>query len=199
MQGNLELALAKLEEAKEMNINNDDVEESINCLKVKIGVCKFEDLLKQVDRFLTDGDYHKATELLDSAKVLYNRELPNIQGVTESIMEREIKINEAKITVKIGLGLSFLSAKKDNGNYIVTDYKGGKNRIMQWLKKSNSERIPLTEEEKLFDFLSRIYPSVNKREMKDWETLTSKVWNDIKCWCGDDKATEFFNKIVGCK
>lgn len=199
MEGNLEPALAELEEAKEMNINNDDVEERINCLKVKIGVCKFEDLLKQVDRYLTDGDYHKATESLDSAKVLYNRELLNIQGVTESIMEREIKINEAKITVKIGLGLSFLSAKKDNGNYIVTDYKGGKNRITQWLKKSNSERIPLTEEEKLFDFLARIYQSVNKREMKDWESLTSKVWNDIKRWCGDDRAAEFFNKIVGRK
>lgn len=199
MEGNLEPALAELEEAKEMNINNYDVEDRINRLKVRIGESRFEELLRQIDVCITDRDYPKATELLDSVKVLYNRELPNIQGATESIMEREIKINEAKITVKIGLGLSFLSAKKDNGNYIVTDYKGGKNRIMQWIKKSNSERIPLTEEEKLFDFLSRIYPSVNKREMKDWESLTSKVWNDIKCWCGDDKATEFFNKIVGRK
>ena len=114
------------------------------------------------------------------------------RAAQEKKAQEEIKRREAQIEA----GLTILEEKYDDGRYKVTDFKGAKNRIGQWLKKANHETLPEDEHELLINFLNRIYVDINKRERKQWEDFEKGVWSDIIKWIGKENAKAIFDKLI---
>lgn len=178
----------KLCEAKDFNINNKDVEERICSVDQKLKEEKSKRLINEAREYLYKREYDIAEKVLIDAFML-GLNIDDIQQI------RDVITNERKFK-NVGDGLLFLEKKNVNGEFTVTDFKGGKVRIEKWLKQSNNESVPLSEEKRLIDFLKRIYPTVTKREKKEWETLDSKVWKEVVRWCGKEKAEKLYDDMV---
>lgn len=111
--------------------------------------------------------------------------------------EKAKKEAEAIRQQQIEAGLSFLEERFETGNYKVTDFKGAKNRIEQWMKKANHEMLPDKEHERLLSFLQRIFKGIVKEnERQEWKTFNKGVWAHVSNWIGQEKAFAFFNQII---
>jgi len=68
---------------------------------------------------------------------------------------------------RLNAGLSFLEEKNEKGEYKVTDFKGVRNRVKQWLKQKGIEVLPKEETQIFKDTLERIKAG-GKKAMKEW-------------------------------
>lgn len=186
--GDLIKAKDKLLEAKALNVNRKDVEERICLVDQKLKGEELKRLISEAKESLNKKEYDIAEMILNEAFML---------GInTDEIQQIRYVITQEKKSKNIGDGLLFLEKKNVNGEFSVTDFKSGKARIDKWMKQSNNESIPQSEEKRLIDFLKRIYPAVTKRDKREWETIDSKVWKEVGRWCGKEKVETIFNIVV---
>jgi CRISPR-associated protein (TIGR03986 family) len=107
--------------------------------------------------------------------------------------EKQAESDKAKIKA----GLSFLEEKYPDGvKYKVINFKGAKNRIDQWMKKSGVESLPQEQWEMLRQTLSRLYQQQDKKEQKLWKDFNSHIWQTIARYIGEEKAKEFFEYVL---
>jgi hypothetical protein len=73
-----------------------------------------------------------------------------------------------------------------NGEFKVQDFKTCKNKIEKWLKDCGRSVLKDEEKRVLADVICRLRDMSNKTEKRDWDNPTSKIWNQIRIWFGDD-------------
>ncbi|OJV38780.1 MAG: hypothetical protein BGO29_14160 [Bacteroidales bacterium 36-12] len=98
---------------------------------------------------------------------------------------------------QIEAGLSFLEEKFDDGRYKVTDFKGARNRIEQWLNRANHEELPADEHNVFTTSLTRIYQNITKeKDKKEWSTFEKGIWVNVIKWIGKENAKAIFDKLM---
>jgi CRISPR/Cas system CSM-associated protein Csm5 (group 7 of RAMP superfamily) len=94
-------------------------------------------------------------------------------------------------------GLSFLNEKYDDGRFKVVDFKGTKNRIESWLKKSKNKQLPFEQIDILTNTLHRIYHSISKdKDKRQWANMNSGIWIDVAKWVDDGEIEEIFSRTM---
>lgn len=99
-------------------------------------------------------------------------------------------------------GLSALLEAKfehgpNEGCYKVSDFKGCKVRVEDWLKKSKSDSLQPEQHSALFKTLNRLYHTPIKKEQKAWLNFEDKqIWGVIIRWVGKEIAFSWFNKLT---
>lgn len=126
-------------------------------------------------------------------------ELARIQREQQEALAAQQAEAEAqkKREQQIEAGLSFLEEKFDDGRYKVTDFKGARNRIEQWLKRANHEELPADEHSIFTTSLTRIYQNITKeKDKKEWSTFEKGIWVNVIKWIGKENAKAIFDKLM---
>jgi len=97
---------------------------------------------------------------------------------------------------KVEEGLSFLEEKNLQNNFKVSDFKGARSRIDQWMKKADVESLPESQEDYLKKTLIRLYTNPDRKEKSEWRKFDSLIWRSISTYIGAGKAEIWFNEIV---
>ena len=94
-------------------------------------------------------------------------------------------------------GLSFLNDKFDDGRFKVTGFKGAKDRIESWLKKSKNIQLPSDQIVLLSETLKRIYSTITKeKEKKLWSDIHGGIWKDVARWVDASELQDIYNKTI---
>lgn len=149
--------------------------------------------------------FRRAAELIPNATkhidpiIEIENELTRLQREQQEALAAQQAEEEAKIKLeeKIKAGLSFLEEKFDDGRYKITDFKGARNRIEQWLKRANHEELPADEHNVFTTSLTRIYQnSTKEKDKKEWSTFEKGVWVNVIKWIGKENAKAIFEKLM---
>jgi CRISPR-associated protein (TIGR03986 family) len=80
------------------------------------------------------------------------------------------------------------------------DFKGIKNRLEEWLKKTNNSTLPVQFVDSVCSQILEVYKNLKPREQKEWAQFESnKIWTTLVAWVGEEKGKELFTKIIGIK
>jgi CRISPR-associated protein (TIGR03986 family) len=112
--------------------------------------------------------------------------------------EKEAKEAQLNLERKKEEGLSFLNSTypNDANKYKVNDFNGAKNRINQFLKKMGYDKIPKDQFPELNICIDRCYANANKKDKQQWSIFSSKIWEEIKKWVGEDCADGMFKNLI---
>jgi len=166
---------------------------------------EYNGLVAEARSLNEQGDYYAAEAKLEYAGKLLPLGAEAETLLTEikkSIAAKEKKdaddkaadVQRAKDAAKIAEGLSFLEEKYPDGNkYKVTDFKGAKKRIDQWLQKAGRTDLPQEQFETLKTAINRLRLTSPRNEAKDWANFNSRIWTAIKKYTGEETANQWFN------
>lgn len=175
----------------------------------------YNNIISDAKEAIQNGNFFSAREHLNSARafsasyVEIDRLMDEIDEKENSIKQKEIEDakkaaeeeQRVRVQAKIESGLSCLDEKYEfdvnEGRYKVDNFKGMKNRVLDWMKKSNNHIIPEDQEIFLKNTLARIYASFTKdRDKKLWLKPNEGIWKDVESWIGKEKAMELFDEII---
>lgn len=149
--------------------------------------------IKKAEELMPEGNKHSGIYNEINLKIEFVKDQEQ-KEIADKKAQEEAERNRKK---RIEAGLAFLDEINETGNYKVTDFKGAKNRIEQWMKKANHEMLPDKEHERLLSFLQRIFKGIVKEnERQEWKTFNKGVWVHVSNWIGQEKAFAFFNQII---
>jgi CRISPR-associated protein (TIGR03986 family) len=106
------------------------------------------------------------------------------------------KLQQENLQKKIEGGLAFLDEKNLKDEYKITDFKGAKSRIEQWMKKANVPQLPEDQLDALLECISRLNKKPDRKEKTLWSDFNSSIWKTISRFVGNEKAKEWFDEIV---
>jgi CRISPR-associated protein (TIGR03986 family) len=141
--------------------------------------------LREAEKLLPNNTKHRDL-LAEIDKILEEQQ----RMEDEKKKQKELEENRQK---KIEDGLSFLEEKNLNGQYKVTDFRGAKDRIDQWMKKASVQSLPQEQWNFLSTCLSRLIRKPNKKEQ--WKVFDSHIWKTIAGYIGEEKAKEWFDEL----
>lgn len=153
-------------------------------------------ILQEAEKLFPEGNKHQ--DLLKDTNEQINKERAEFEA--EELRKLREKEQEERRQQQITGGLSFLEEKYDTGQYKVSDFKGAKNRINAWLKKSGNNALPENQIEALTHTLSRLFLSITKeKEQQSWVNKNDGIWKDVVQWVGEEKGDLIFNEIINKK
>ncbi|MDR0682458.1 MAG: TIGR03986 family CRISPR-associated RAMP protein [Dysgonamonadaceae bacterium] len=167
---------------------------------------KYEELIKTAKSFFDEKKYIESKNCLKEAEklLLKNTEHSDLLAKIDEILEQQRKEEDEKRKQKeieenrqkkIESGLSFLEEKNLHGQYKVTDFKGAKVRIDQWMTIANVSSLSQEHWDVLFSCISRLIREPDRREVKLWKDFNSHIWKTISGYIGEEKAKEWFNEL----
>lgn len=172
---------------------------------------EYDECISNVKKLKDIGNYTQALDECDKAGKLcpYESEyislrkqielaLANKEKSARLIAEQQNSAEEARAK-KIDAGISILDEKSLNGDYKVKNFKLAKDKVNAWLKLSGNIVIPENHIPALRESIKRIYCGTKDRDRKKegWMNLNGKVWENVSCWIGEEKARELFRFIIG--
>lgn len=118
-----------------------------------------------------------------------------IQRKIEDQKKKEKEDIEVRKNQTVEAGLSVLERKNELGDYTVKGFDLLEKKIENWIKKAN---MNIPEEQYCFieSTLKRIYPTLNKREKKEWVIFNKGVWTKIVRWTNEPIAEQWFNEMI---
>lgn len=168
---------------------------------------EYKKLVQDAKALSDNNEYETAKELLtrasalcptlsDHVEILKNiGTILNSQAVLKEIEKRKATEQKERED-RLGRGIEFLNERYDNGEYKVSDFKGLKNRINNWMKQSGSTSIPQNQYDILKSSVLRIYSATKPRDRKkDWSDAGSGVFKEIAAWTDSETANCIFQAI----
>ncbi|MDR2475412.1 MAG: TIGR03986 family CRISPR-associated RAMP protein [Bacteroidales bacterium] len=166
---------------------------------------EYDELVNEAKTLKEQEKYTEAKEKLEKAESLSNDGLTaeheailkDINAALQKQQERDVqaKIDAEQVEkdrAKVEGGLAFLDEKFPDGDkYKVTDFKGAKSRIDQWLKKANRSDIPPEQYNVLKTTIDRLRQN-KKNAREDWTNFDSSIWKAIKSFVGEETAKQWF-------
>lgn len=172
---------------------------------------RYDECMVEANLHWTDNNLEAAKQSLEKARQ-YTVSTNEIDDLYEKIRQKESEVMEQDKQeqqkrqaeeaarhrqAQIEGGLIFLEEKNLKGEYKVVDFKGAKNRIEQWLKKSDSSSISEGQDDILAETLRRVYMSIKKdRERQLWTTCNEGVWKYIVKWTSESRAKQIYDQII---
>lgn len=152
------------------------------------------------DSFLKYGEVVNSMKLKSIDCQEYEQIIADLLATMENekqLRERECKKEEEeRRESKIRGGLDFSEAKKDNGDYLVNDFKNFRSRTDTYLKKAGFNSLPENECERAKNALRRYYSNSNLKEQLRWKNREKFYSESIEKWLGKEVADEFFDSLA---
>jgi CRISPR-associated protein (TIGR03986 family) len=168
---------------------------------------QYTELIKKAELFFSEKKHIESKNILEEAARLLpdNTAHRNLLEEVDLILaqqrkeEEERKIEEersAERKKKVECGLSFLDEKNLKEEYKVTDFKGAKNRIDQWIKKTNHQLLPNEQWDILRACITRLIQKPDKKELKMWKDFNSHIWKTLTGYIGEETAKKWFEELI---
>ncbi len=172
---------------------------------------EYNSVIEKANKFHDSDDLEKALDEYKRAATIFPEGKKHIERIVEvedvlkvRSKQREFEEKQRQQAIKeqqrrenrLEQGLFFLEEKNLHGKHKVTDFKGAKRRIEQWLRQSKNSVTPEDQDDILATALKRIYGSMNKdKEKKLWNTFKEGVWKDVIKWVGETRAKSIYDYI----
>jgi len=185
-----------------MNMSNNRPDnEFLTAKSLNLFLQKYSELINRripINSLCSEVNNQKYIEALEKEEMEFQKEKMKVFKELEEIKTKERLEQIEKLNRRIENGLAFLNELNlSTGEYKVNDFNGAKNRIDQWLKKSNNLLIPEEHFDTLTEGLKRIFNSTKEKDKKDWlDFQNSRIWKIISEWVSEEKAKEIFSNVV---
>ena len=171
--------------------------------EIRINNERYEALLLKAKGSYIDGNNSEALSFYkDAFSIRQTSEIENIiKNIIKDIERKQLieqtkQDNEKARQEKIANGLKVLEELNLKGEYKVKVFKNVKDRVEDWLRKSNNTELPPEQDAYLRQTLKRIYALVTKdRERDEWNAFDSRIWHTVIIWCRDERAKAIFDFV----
>ncbi len=153
-----------------------------------------------VGKLCNSEDCNNALTIVEKAEQLYksiHQMFPDKELIDKHSDLRE-QIKNKKTSITTGEGLSFLLKQRVDGNgLLISDMPNGVGRINQFLKKYPNYVFSDNDKSTIEQWLKAIPVPTKKANLKDFNDINGKSWQQISKFVGSDTASQWFHEITG--
>ena len=151
-----------------------------------------------IDDLKTTEDCNQALIEMDKAEQLYKDIQQKFSGneLIDNHSDFREQIKNKKVTITTGDGLSFLLRQRVDGKgLMISELSKGVGRIDQFLKKYPDYTIEDEDKAVIKQWLMSIPQPTKKADLRDFEDINSKSWQQISKLVGPDTATRWYQDL----